>query len=341
MVATVRRNGFTFVELIVALAVFSVAAVALLRVSIHSQRVGRVEADVADLQQRLRVTAEMMQRDLQMAGAGPLHGRDVGPLVNYFAPIIPARTGLRAPDPALAAFPDRISLVYVPDGGWQASLLADMPTSSADIPVNPAGPGCPTAGLCGFTDATRAAILDTESLGSGADLFAVTGITAGLAHGAPNAPFSRSYNRATAVVVPIAQRVYYLDRANRRLMVYDGHQSDMPLIDNVVDLDIAYYADSSPSSVARPEGPLSNCAYDAGPPLVPLLLDLGPASVRRLTPDQLMDGPVCGLGPYQFDGDLLRIRRVAVTLRLRAGIDGLRDYEVTFDATPRNMVPTR
>jgi hypothetical protein len=213
--------------------------------------------------------------------------------VNYFAPIIPARTGLRAPDPALAVFPDRISLVYVPDGGWQASLLADMATSSADIPVDPVGPGCPTAGLCGFADATRAALLDTESLGAGSDLFTVTGITTGLAHGAPNASFSRSYGRATAAVMPIAQRVYYLDRANRRLMLYDGHQSDMPLIDNVVDLDIAYYADSSPSSVGGRAGrqlrlrrrPTARPA--AGP---------GPASVRRLTPDQLMDGPVCGLG---------------------------------------------
>ena len=97
----------------------------------------------------------------------------------------------------------------------------------------------------------------------------------------------------------------------------------------------------SPSSVARPAGPLGNCVYAAGVPMVPLLLDLGPASVRRLALDQLTDGPICGLGPYQFDGDLLRIRRVAGTLRLRAAAEGLRDYEVTFDATPRNMVPTR
>jgi hypothetical protein len=73
----------------------------------------------------------------------------------------------------------------------------------------------------------------------------------------------------------------------------------------------------------------------------------------------MTDGPVCGAGAAVFDGDLLRIRLVRVTLRLQAAADEVRgagvlftrpgrstsgysyvpDFEVTFDVAPRNMAP--
>ena len=73
----------------------------------------------------------------------------------------------------------------------------------------------------------------------------------------------------------------------------------------------------------------------------------------------MADGPFCGAGDTAFDGDLLRIRLVRVSLRLDAAADDVRgsgglfarpgrsssgyshvpDFEVTFDVAPRNMAP--
>ena len=159
-----------------------------------------------------------------------------------------------------------------------------MATASDAVPVSRRGTGCPAAGLCGFTEGTRALIVDTRGVGAGHDLFTVTGIAGALAHGAPNPPLHRAYEAGSSIVVPVVQRVYYFDRANRRLMLYDGYQSDMPLIDNVVDVRFAYFADASPSSVARPADGTSSCVYDAGSPPVPRLEDLGGAGLHQLTP---------------------------------------------------------
>ena len=64
--------------------------------------------------------------------------------------------------------------------------------------------------------------------------------------------------------------------------------------------------------------------YDAGSPPVPRLDDLGGAGLHQLTAAQMTDGPVCGAGSDAFDGDLLRIRLVRVTLRLEAAADDVR-----------------
>ena len=159
---------------------------------------------------------------------------------------------------------------------------------------------------------------------AGHDFFTVTGVAGALAHDAPNPVFQRPYAAGRSLVVPVVQRVYYFDRAGRRLMVYDGYQSDMPFIDNVVDVRFEYFVDRAASSVAQPPEGMSSCVFDAGTPPVPRLDDLGGDGLHPLAPGQMTDGPVCGAGPNAFDGDLLRIRMVRVTLRLQAGADEVR-----------------
>jgi hypothetical protein len=71
----------------------------------------------------------------------------------------------------------------------------------------------------------------------------------------------------------------------------------------------------------------------------------------------LTDGPACGEAPHRFDADLLRIRRVAVTVRLetesaefrglgpafatagfsRAATKAVPDLQATIEVAPRNM----
>lgn len=353
-----RERGFSFIEALIALTILLTALATLLQVAAGGQRLARSQSEASDLHQRARVAAETLHRDLARAGAGAGRGPLSIGLTAYFAPIVPARTGARRPDPSLSAFADRISIVYVAEGAWPSTLGVTV-TGADPIFIDAGSTGCPAAGLCGFQEGTRALLFDAAGVGAGHDLFTVTGITGALAHDAPNPPFASSYEAGRAFVVPVVQHIYYLDRASRRLMVYDAYQGDMPLIDNVVDVRFEYYADSVPSSVARPAEGTGSCVYGAGPPPVALLDDLG-GGLRPLSLSQLTDGPVCGVGTGAFDGDLLRIRLVRATLRLQAAADDVRgsgvlfarpgrsssgdsyvpDYEITFDVAPRNMTPT-
>jgi type II secretory pathway pseudopilin PulG len=353
-----RESGFSFVEVLIAVTIFAAAIMPLLFVAAGAERLARSQPEAADLQQRVRVIADKLKRDVALAGAGPLHGSLASPLGSYVAAVVPARTGVRLRDPELSAFPDRISVIYVPDGGVQASLATSMTTASAALLVDLSADGCGGSGVCGFTTGSRAMILDGRGVGAGHDVFTVTGVNAATGEVDHDAAFSRAY-AAGAAIVPIIERVYHFDPPNRRLMQYDGDQSDMPLVDNVVDLNFTYFGDPSPASVARPPAGESSCVYEAGFPPVPRLAPLGGSGLRRLPLAQLMDGPICGLSPNAFDGDLLRIRMVRVTLRLQAAADDVRgtgrwfsrpgrsnsgysyvpDYEVTFDIAIRNMLP--
>jgi hypothetical protein len=78
----------------------------------------------------------------------------------------------------------------------------------------------------------------------------------------------------------------------------------------------------------------------------------------ELTSDMLTDGPWCGMGDTQYDADLLRVRRMRVSVRLQAGDAAVRgtdrarfanpgsarrsalfvpDVTVEIDVAPRNL----
>jgi prepilin-type N-terminal cleavage/methylation domain-containing protein len=320
------QAGFTLLEVLIAVAILLVSSAPLLWICAGAQRLSRSQTEASDLQQRARVLAEKLQRDLVMAGAGPPLGADLR-LVDLLAPIVPARTGFRLADPELSAFADRLSILYVPADGWSVPLSSSMTSPTSGVPIAAGSVGCPAAGLCGFSEDSRALIVDPRALGAGFDLFTVTGIAGELEHAAPNAAFSQGYG-PPARVMPVVQRTYHFDRGARRLMVYDGYQSDVPLLDNVADVRFAYFRDALPGPGLRP-------------------LSLG----------ELSDGPLIGLPPNRFDADARAIRVVRVTIRLEAAADDVRgvgiefarpgrsssgltlvpDFEVTFDVAPRNL----
>jgi type II secretory pathway pseudopilin PulG len=354
--------GFSFVELLIALAILLSALGAFAQIAAAGQRLARSQSEATDLHQRVRVAVERIRKDLAQAGAGVLRGPASslpGGLASYLAPIIPARIGSRVPDAALSMAADRVSILYAADGAWPSPMTVAMADANQPIFVDPSIPGCPGLGICGFEEGTRALLVDTRGVGAGHEIFTVTGIGGGLFHDAPNPAFDRAYAAGNTAVIPIVQRTYYFDRPNRRLMLYDGHLGDMPLVDNVVDLRFAYFADASAASVARPPDGGASCVYDAGSPPIPRLGTFADVGLHLLTPAELTDGPICGAGVTAFDGDLLRIRLVRVTLRLDAAADDVRgsgglfarpggsssgysyvpDFEVTFDVAPRNMTP--
>jgi hypothetical protein len=319
----------------------------------------RTQGDRADLQQRLRVAVEALRRDLTAAGAGLSSGLPRGPLVDLFAPVLPARAGRTRADPDVSYQADRISILYVPAGASQTRLTQAMTSADGPLVIDSNAPGCPSGNLCGFNRGDRVLLYASSASDGSYDVFTVFGADATQALLIPDEPLSRTYPAGSRIAT-IVQRVYYLDRAGRRLMVYDGDRSDVPLVDHVVDLQFTYYADPASTSVTPPAEGASNCAYSPGVPPVPVLTDFGGTTLVPLSAAQLTDGPVCGRAPRRFDVDLMRIRRIGVSLRIETegaefrgtglafanpGISRdadryIPDLRVTFEVAPRNMLNT-
>jgi prepilin-type N-terminal cleavage/methylation domain-containing protein len=197
-------------------------------------------------------------------------------------------------------------------------------------------------------------------------------------------------------VTQIGMHVYYLDTTTNQLMHYDGTTTGVgnPVADNVVGLSFEYWGDPLPPALKKPGsldltmtyGPKpeskdlppdatkywqpqgSNCVIDAtGGSQVSRLPSLGAASgglVKLNDPadsnTSLTDGPWCPdpNNVNKWDADLLRIRKVVVTIRVQAALAALRgpagtlftnggtsrgansyapDQEIKFDVTPRNV----
>lgn len=112
---------------------------------------------------------------------------------------------------------------------------------------------------------------------------------------------------------PRGSRTYYLrsDSATgvARLMQYDGNESDVPLADHITSLEFEYFGSDGTL--------LSPATFQDGP----------------WFPDET--------DRNRFDTDLLKIRRVRVTLRVQAASAWLRtrlpEREIRFDVAPRNL----
>lgn len=359
-VALRTQSGYALIEMLVSTAIVCTLVGVLLRFCVVAHTSVRTQDNLADLQQRLRVAVETLRRDLLEAGVGPSNGVSRAPLIAAFAPILPGRAGVSGADPELTYRTDRISVTSVAATSSQTRLVAGMSGSGAPLRIDAGAPGCPGGNVCGFTPGDRALIYQTVDGDGTYDIFTVAAADAGQAVLVAAAPLSRTYPAGSRVVGAM-QRVYYLDRAGRRLMVYDGDRSDVPLVDHIVDLRFTYFADPASSSVPPPAHGASNCAYAAGDPPVPLLANLGGTILTALAPSQLTDGPACGQSPNRFDADLLRVRRIGVAIRLEAegsefrgsgpafftrgtSVDATRyipDIQLTFDVAPRNMTTAR
>jgi hypothetical protein len=197
------------------------------------------------------------------------------------------------------------------------------------------------------------------------------------------------------VITEVATHTYYLKTDlttnTYQLMHYDGAQTDLPVVDNVVKLNFSYFGDPQPPMLipgkslceAGIKGPFTtygprppclglapkgtyptgeNCAFTVASGVqVPRLPSLAATTGEvELTQAMLTDGPWCPDPTFdnRYDADLLRIRRVVVTLRVQAAVASLRgpagvlftrggtstssqryvpDQEIKFSVTPRNM----
>jgi type II secretory pathway pseudopilin PulG len=299
-----QSRGYMLVELLIGAAITCAMAAILFQFAVAAQGALAVQGNAADQQQRLRVATEALRHDLLIAGAGPSRGAGMGPLITAFPPVIPARRGLVNPDPELTIRTDRISVVYVPETRTQTVLRSAMPLPSSPLAIDGGAPGCAPGIACDFAIGDRAIIYDPTVVGVH-DFLTVGSIDQARALITPVSPLSQAYPTGARVAL-VTMRDYYFDSAGRRLMVYNGDQSDVPLVDHVADMRIELVADP-------------------------------PAGV--LATSQLTDGPFVGVSPNRFDADLLHVRRIRVTIRLEADSSSgaVRELAATIDVAPPNM----
>jgi hypothetical protein len=151
-----------------------------------------------------------------------------------------------------------------------------------------------------------------------------------------------------------------VDEVAKQLRRYDTDNTDAPLLDDVVGMNMEYFGAMAPPSFPKPPVGQGNCLYDSDGQRLSGMSHLSPGEdgLALLPIDMFNDGPWCGSGPLAYDADLLRIRRVRVTLRLQVSSPALRasndrfanagtsrsasksvpDVIVTFDVSPRNLV---
>ncbi len=389
------EKGFSLVEALLAAMLSLVVAAAVFALMQPSNGLFASALESADMQQRLRVAEGTLARSLMAAGAGVYAGRQSGPLVMYVPPVLPFREGARGGDPIGTFASDRITILSVP--ATTAQTVLSQPLAPGDLTFSPAGAddgGCGVGDpMCGFSPNAQVLVFDESGH---YDLFTITAVNGGIARLSLNRAsntMTTSYP-AGSKVVEVESHTYYLktDVAARsgQLMHYDGSNNpDVPIVDNVVGLRFEYDGDSQPPTMTRPLDDVSspqttygapprrvsppfaageNCLFvnDGSPTPAPRLpaLGNGSRSMVPLPPAQLTDGPWCpdDANPNRWDADLLRIRRIGVTLRVQAAVAALRgpagalfanpgtssggsrfvpDLEIRFQISPRNLNPGR
>jgi len=200
-----------------------------------------------------------------------------------------------------------------------------------------------------------------------------------------------------AKIIQANNFTYYFNAATSQLMFYDGStDADVPVVDNVVGLSFRYFGDPQPpqlngKALSDAVGPWTtygppppslgaqvkdnfgvaadgwpdgeNCLFQVvngqQVPRLPVL-GAGGNTLVELTQAQLTDGPWCpgAASASAWDADLLRIRKVSVTIRVQAALAALRgpasvlftnagtsrggdkwvpDQQITFSVAPRNL----
>lgn len=342
--SVVAEDGFTLTELLVSTAIMMTVTAGVFTVMNPSGGIFQAQPEMADVQQRLRVGVDTLKHDLVMAGGGAYSGSQSGSLNGFFASVLPQKIGYLAAydDPPQTFRSDAITLFYVPSTSAQTTISASMPVTSAELKVdNP--PNCPPKDLCGFEEGMQVLLYDDTGSFDSLTITQVQDSAGHLQHN-QQGPLSKSYDTG-AKVVQVQQHVYWLDTTTDQLMHYDGYQTVVPVVDNVVALDFEYYGDPDPPALRRP-GIDQSTTYGPKPPALGATQAPWPAGENctmqvvagqqqsrlpalgapggglvQMTAASLTDGPWCpsATNSNRFDADLFRVRKIRVSLRVQSG----------------------
>jgi hypothetical protein len=386
-------GGFALVEVLVATSVVLILAGGILMVALPTGAGFTREPAANDVQERLRAAVEALRLPLLEAGSGPgvaLGGLTLGLVVPS---IMPYRVGLRRPDPPGTFRRDLVTIVSSLPGAAAPTIQADFQGSVGSVTVG-LPPGCPLGHpSCGIEPGMTVMLLDASGQ---ADLYGVSSVTENLVWLEARGLVTARRYAAGARLIPVELVTFYLRAASGpdgpQLARYDGVDSDLPVVDHIVELTLEYFGDPQPPRPRAHQGLLGDTmTYGPAPPppgedderdnwgagencvvaiaaavRVPRLAELGDARspLRLLPAESLADGPWCPdeAAGARFDADLLRVRKVRVTLRAEAWSDAMRgrderlflrpgtstaasrwvpDERVTLDVVPRAPGGTR
>jgi hypothetical protein len=326
--------GFSLVEALLALLLTLVIVVGLIELVRPDMVSAATHPDTVDREQRLRVAFDTIFRVVSAAGAGPDSSPAPDLLARTIAVVLPRRLGLHGADPPEVARTDVLSIITVPIASAMA-VLAQPVTGSRLVVARQ--PGCPLGDpLCGLE---RGKGLLIFRRGGEAGLFTLADII-----GVEGIVRSRSASPVTAFaagdfVVRAEQRTIYLNRDARQLREYDGDASDAPAIDDISDFRVEYFGSPVPPTAPVPPIGESNCLFDAGGTAVSGLgmLPIVEGGLAALPIAMFGDGPWCGGPDLRFDADLLRVRRLRITIQADAVSGRRARVSTTFDVAPRNL----
>jgi hypothetical protein len=344
-------SGTSLVDLLVAMALVLLLAAGVTRVVHDGANILTMFPVAADLAQRVRAVRAALERDVGVAGAGPVRLPAAAPLVAWVPPVWPRRVGTDAADPETEAYSDRLTLLTVPDGAAESLLEAMVSAEAALVPS--AGPWCPPVALtCGFRSDRALFVFDDLAR---VDVTRALAILPGVVQ--PEAPLSTAYG-AGAVLTEGYLVSYRYDPARRQIRRALVSGRELPLVDEVVGFHIEYLGDPFPPRGPVPPAGEDNCVIDRdGRSRLPVLAPDAGALVR-LTAAALADGPWCGAPPFRFDADLFRVRRIRFRVRFQADAPAARgrdparfrhpgvavdptaevpDVEVVLDVAPKNL----
>jgi prepilin-type N-terminal cleavage/methylation domain-containing protein len=343
-----RNRGFSLLECLVSLALLTAVMAVLVPAVLRGTQLARLQPDVADLDQRLRLAHATIQRALEEAGAGSASPALSPSLAGLLPVVFPARRAVTGGDPPDQAFVDRISLVSMSADGWEAPLAASMATATSPL-VLLGGPPCPVSeDRCGFRPGDLGVVADR--LGA-FDLTEVRAVVAGTIDHTP-ATLTQPYQvDQQARVVRARLRQFVFDPLRRQIRTSDGINAAVPMLDAVTALECEYFGLTSPPMEPRPPLGTASCLFNPDGTSRLVVLPGAPGRWVVLPTGLFRDGPFCGVGPMRYDADLLRVRRVVVRIRVGGGgvspaegvaspLRGLdREREVIVDVVLRNLEP--
>jgi prepilin-type N-terminal cleavage/methylation domain-containing protein len=347
-------KGFSLVELLVAMAITLVVAATTLSLLGPAHDAFQVQPETADLQQRIRVGIDALQRDVLMAGAGMYAAGDVGPLHRWLPPVMPYRAFGAGSDAADGTYfrADAISLLFIPSTASQTTLAEPVPAGMLDVIIdNPATCPAPAASqVCGLVAGDQVILFEPSGVW---DVFSIDRVDEGgvlaLKGSRPARGFAAGADVAEVRAITYALKADPASGASQ-LVRSEGLAPAQPMFDHIVKLEFQYLGEPEPPRVVDESETRPRVTYGPVPPPAdaPLaswppgencvfalvdgkhqsrLFALGAAgSLVPLAPAILTDGPWCpdADAPNRFDADLLRIRRVHFTLRVQTPLLMLR-----------------
>ena len=342
-------GGFTVVELMASIALTLVVCGTVLTLLDAVRRTTASNAEVDELQQRLRAAIHLVADELVNAGAGPDRTPLAGSLV--LPAVVPYRRGQVADDAQAGVTyrSDVLSVAYVAGSPAQAEVAAAADLGGVlQVELRPnCGAVAPVA-VCGFVKDMRVLLFDP----SGAhDLLTVEDVAGPNVQLSYQGALSSTYASGTAILAHVAVHTYARrpdpETGVPQLAHYDGFLTERAAVDHVVGLRFEYFGEADAPRMlpgAEPgvtRGPWTT--YGLAPPPIgvddpsttwpegencvfavvdgkhaPRLPALGlPGELVPLEAGLLGDGPWCPdvNASRRFDADLLRVRRVRIRIR--------------------------